>query len=140
MYPLERFHMYLTRHHRSHTGARDEMYAALGRLGPCTKTDLARDLAGTMDQATVYRTINFFLDIGVAEVVRYRLVEFSDHFKQHHHHFTCSMCDREISFHDDGLERAIERIAAGRQLQLASHQIELTGLCMSCQVQAAAIT
>jgi len=132
MQPIGRLHATLARLHRGRTRQRDEIYVALGRLGVCTKRDLALELAGVVDQATVYRTINFFLEIGVAQTVRYRLVELSDQYKQHHHHFLCTNCGHEITFNSAWLERALESITKRRNLKLESHQVELAGLCSQC--------
>jgi len=138
MQPIERFHATLARLHRGKTRQRDEIYLALGRLGACTKHELAMELAGSVDQATVYRTIQFFLEAGIAQVVRYRLVELSDQFKQHHHHFVCTRCNNEITFNSAALERALESITKGRSLKLESHQVELAGLCSQCYTGARA--
>jgi Fur family transcriptional regulator, ferric uptake regulator len=135
LFPLVKLHTYLVRHHYSRTRARDQVYMSLGELGPCTKGQLARALGGSMNQSTVYRTVNFFLEIGVATTVRYRLIELSGEFKQHHHHFVCNDCGREISFNDEGLERALRRIAEKRNLRLDEHQVELAGQCFKCGLE-----
>jgi Fur family peroxide stress response transcriptional regulator len=128
----ERLHSHLSLHHRSITPARDAVYLALHRLGPCTKPELVAALADQVDPATVYRSLDLFIQLRIAHIVRYRLVELADPFHQHHHHFVCHHCGREINFSDDRLETAIA--AYGKQLgwQVEAHQIELSGLCPDC--------
>lgn len=133
MSSLERFHQFLQRHHKSHTRSRDAVFQALADLGPCTKQELAHAVAAHMDQATTYRTVQMFLELGIASVVRYRQVELGDAFKPHHHHFICNICRREITFNDDELEATLNRVVGQRGLLLEAHAIELTGRCDQCR-------
>lgn len=132
MRQLEKLHSHLAASGHSRTIARDQVYLALDELGPCTKRALAARLAGVVDQSSVYRTINLFLSNGVADVVRFQFIELSDRFRQHHHHFVCNMCGREIGFHDERLESLLGQIAHDRQLLLFDHQVELAGQCADC--------
>ena len=132
--PIEKLHAHLRQHRHSITPTRDAVYLALAKHGPCTKSELATQLARQADTATVYRALTLFLQLQIAHVVRYRLVELSDGFKQHHHHVVCTRCGRESGFNDDKLEQIIQEIAASQHLKLASHQIELAGLCYRCQL------
>ena len=129
---ISKLHTRLRRHHRSYTQPREQVYLAIARLGPCTKQAVVRHLAGQVDAASVYRAVDLFIDVGVVHVLRYHLVELSDDFRQHHHHFVCRECQRESNFNDDRLERALTGYAARHGLKLESHQVELSGLCARC--------
>jgi Fur family ferric uptake transcriptional regulator len=111
------------------------VFLALAEHGPCTRQQLAAHVATQANQATVYRAVNFFIEAGVAMEVRPRLIELTDRFKQHHHHLVCNKCGKEISFHNEALERALERLAALRGFQVENHAIELDGLCRMCTNQ-----
>ncbi len=129
-----KFHIHLAASGHSRTAARDQVYLALEQIGPCTKHDLAARLAGSVDQSSVYRTINLFISIGVADMIRFHLIELSDRFKQHHHHFVCNSCSREVGFHDERLEILLKEITSAQSLQLLDHQVELAGLCQDCSI------
>jgi Fur family ferric uptake transcriptional regulator len=130
---LDRFHSYLQQQGKSRTAARDQVFLTLKRLGPCTKSQLREALTGQLDRATVYRTVDLLLRLQVAHLVRYRLVELSDPFRQHHHHFVCRGCGQEHNFNDEGLELALSALAGHAGWQLDAHQVELTGMCEACR-------
>jgi Fur family ferric uptake transcriptional regulator len=132
MISIEKLHAHLAGVGRSRTAARDQVYLALDALGPCTKHELALQLAGAIDESSVYRTVNLFIQIGVADMIRFHLIELSDRFKQHHHHFVCNSCGREVGFHDERLEQLLVQLTSARNLQLIDHQVELAGLCEDC--------
>ena len=134
MAKTEKLHTHLASSGHSRTTARDQVYLALDQIGPCTKHDLAVHLAGTIDESSVYRTINLFIAIGVADMIRFHLIELSDRFKQHHHHFVCNSCGREVGFHDERLEVLLKEITSAQRLQLTDHQVELAGLCQDCSL------
>ncbi len=132
MNSTKKLHAHLQSVGRSRTSARDQVYLALDKIGPCTKHALALHLAGAIDESSVYRTVNMFIEVGVADMIRFHLIELSDRFKQHHHHFVCSSCGREVGFNDERLESLLRQLASARQLMLTDHQVELTGLCAEC--------
>jgi Fur family ferric uptake transcriptional regulator len=119
----------------SRTKQRDEVFLALSKLGPCTRKDLAAAMATKADAATVYRTVALLIEIGIAIEVRHKLVELSDAFKPHHHHLTCSKCGKEIGFNSQKLETALREVAESRLFIFDGHghQVEISGLCPSCQ-------
>lgn len=131
MWPVERLHFEFKRRRISRTAARDAVYVALGRLGPCAIASLVRHFEGKVDATTVYRTMDLFLRIGVARRVRDGLVELGEPFRQHHHHFECRKCGRRIDFLDGAVERAVQKLSGSRWV-LESHQLELTGVCRLC--------
>ena len=134
MRSIAKLHQHLSAAGHSRTVARDLVFLALDESGPCTRRDLARQLSGQIDSSSVYRTINLFINIGISNMIRFHLIELSDRFKQHHHHFVCNVCGRETGFHDNRLELLIGQLAAARQLVLTDHQVELSGVCQSCSV------
>jgi len=132
MVSIEKLHTHLAGAGHSRTAVRNQVYLALDSIGPCTKHDLAVHLSGAIDQSSVYRTVNLFVEIGVADMIRFHLIELSDRFKQHHHHFVCNSCGREVGFNDERLEQLLAQLASARNLPLTDHQVELAGLCQAC--------
>lgn len=54
------------------------------------------------------------------------------HGAHHHHHLVCDDCGVVIPFHDDELERTIERVARRVAFDVAEHDIVLHGTCGDC--------
>jgi Fe2+ or Zn2+ uptake regulation protein len=130
---LDRFHAFLLQVQRSRTVARDEVFLVMYRLERCRPADIRAALADRgLDRITVYRTIRFMLEIGAAHELTNGMIELSDQFKHHHHHFSCSECGGETSFNDDRLEQALVAVSRAQGWELESHQIELAGRCSSC--------
>jgi Fur family transcriptional regulator, ferric uptake regulator len=88
-----------------------------------------------VDRATVYRTVDLFVDLGIAKKVstgfKYR-VELGDSFQEHHHHLTCLRCENVIDVHTPEIEYAIEQVAANNGFRPIRHDLEITGYCSSC--------
>jgi Fur family ferric uptake transcriptional regulator len=89
------------------------------------------------DQATVYRNITIFENLGV--IARLRLgrqskLELSDMFQHHHHHLTCLKCGRVIALAENTkLEREINQLSKSRNFKPTDHQLEIRGYCSNCQ-------
>lgn len=75
--------------------------ALAGSAHPVAHTELVRDLEGhAADQATVYRTLTRFVEVGLARIVshaggraRYEYLEASEEAGEHAHpHFLCTDC------------------------------------------------
>lgn len=102
--------------------------------GHATVEDLAR-LVRTVDPsvsaATIYRTVNLLVDIGVA--VKRDFGQASASFecvvdKQHHHHLIDMRSGAIIEFSSSELERVKEKIAAELGFRLVHHHLELFGV------------
>ena len=88
-----------------------------------------------VDRATVYRTVDLFVDLGIAKKVstgfKYR-VELGDSFQEHHHHLTCLRCGTVIDVHTPEIEYAIEQTAQNNGFRPIRHDLEITGYCANC--------
>ena len=91
----------------------------------------------TQDQATVYRNIKIFEDLGIVSRVHIAgqsKVELSDIFQHHHHHLTCTSCGRVTILKENSLvESEIEKITLALRFKPLDHQLEIRGLCSTCQ-------
>lgn len=89
----------------------------------------------SVDRATVYRTIDLYVDLGIAKKVstgfKY-LIELGDSFQEHHHHLTCLRCESVIDVQTPEIEYAISQTAANNGFRPIRHDLEITGYCASC--------
>lgn len=118
------------------TSPRLAIFRLLSRSGPLPMSKLgSRAKDDGIDTVTVYRTVALFQKLGLVREIgvgRRRLLELTDDFGGHHHHFWCSSCGRITDFDDTQVEKAI--IAAGESLGITvlAHQVEITGHCAMC--------
>ena len=89
-----------------------------------------REVDPTVSAATVYRTINLLVDIGVA--VKRNFHEASATFectvgKQHHHHIINIETGEVIEFVSEELEELKRKIANDLGFELVEHELELFG-------------
>lgn len=89
------------------------------------------------DRVTVYRNLALFEQLGIITTLRIGAktkVELSDMFHHHHHHMTCTNCSKVIILKENPrIEAEIARIGQGTSFKTTDHQLEIRGLCKSCQ-------
>jgi Fur family ferric uptake transcriptional regulator len=100
-----------------------------------------RSIDRTISAATVYRTVNMLVEMGVA--TKRHFGNGSATFecevnKEHHDHFVCTSCGRIIEFHNDAIETLQETVAKEHGFTLSHHRMELYGICASCRAAAGA--
>ncbi len=90
------------------------------------------------DQATVYRNIKVFEDLGIISRLQlgwHSKLELSDIFQHHHHHMTCNGCGKVLILKDNQtIEAEIARISRTSGFKAVDHQLEIRGLCKACQL------
>lgn len=121
----------------SMTRPRLTVFSALQGKKPKTMRELVDSLQGVIDRASIYRTIALFEKLGIVNRIqhgwKYRL-ELADTFTPHHHHITCSRCQRIVSFHESHtFEALINTLAEDQGFIPRSHTLEIYGLCANCQ-------
>ncbi len=118
----------------SATKTRLAILRALLAAQPATMQDLITALP-EIDRATVYRTVDLFVDLNIAKKVstgfKYR-IELGESFQEHHHHLTCLRCSSVIDVHTPEIEYAIEQTAANNGFRPLRHDLEITGYCSNC--------
>jgi Fur family transcriptional regulator, ferric uptake regulator len=89
-----------------------------------------------VSRASVYRNLEELEQVGVVQRVeigegisRFEPVR---HGHGHHHHMVCDRCGRLEPFADEGLERAIKRLAERVPLDVSEHEVVLHGACADC--------
>jgi Fur family ferric uptake transcriptional regulator len=85
--------------------------------------------------ATVYRTLKLFAEAGIAQErdfgVGQTLYE-SAQKGDHHDHLICTGCGEIIEFEDSHIEQLQEQVAREHEFSIASHRLEIFGLCAKC--------
>jgi Fur family transcriptional regulator, ferric uptake regulator len=90
----------------------------------------------SVSAATVYRTVNMLVEIGVANKGNFGSGSASFECalnKDHHDHLVCLSCAKIVEFHHDRIESLQEEIAQEQGFLLGSHRMELYGVCAACQ-------
>ncbi len=98
--------------------------------------DAVRALDPGIGQATVFRTIKLLAEAGLArEALKDEGPRRYEHaFRhEHHDHLVCSACGGVVEFMDEGVERAQAAVYARYGYKACGHNLELYGLCPSCQ-------
>ena len=100
-------------------------------LSPKEVLDKAKDTVPNLGLATVYRTLNGFIDEGIlttvdvpGEAQRYERAG-----KHHHHHFNCRLCGRMFE-----MEGCPDDLAAlvPKGFHMEDHELYIYGRCEQC--------
>jgi len=112
-----------------------------GRGGGCLRSaqELERTLADRgrpVSRATVYRTLELVHELALVHRVDkgsgVASFEPADDSGDHHHHTVCDRCGRVLTFADDELEAAIDRISDRLPFAVDRHDVVLRGACADC--------
>lgn len=121
----------------SNTRQRTLVFDALYEQEPQSMQEVIAKLAGSVDRASAYRTIDLFEKLGIVQRLsigwKYKL-ELSDTFHDHHHHMTCLGCGILIPLDGDThIEQDITQLAKKHGFHITRHQLEISGYCTACQ-------
>ena len=130
--------------HRS-GGARRAVVEQLAREDCCVTaqeiSDRLRAEGGGVGIASVYRALDLLVGFGLVQRVeiggggtRYEAVVPGG---EHHHHVVCDSCGRISAFEDEGLERAIRRLAGRLGHRVSAHDVLIHGQCSRCERRSA---
>lgn len=127
----------LKKKHLRLTHERKILYQYLAKLeSPGTIKQLVASLSSEMDQATVYRNIELFDQIGIINKIytgwKYN-IELSEKFRPHHHHMTCVNCGQVITISlGPRMEESIQNFGHKHGFKIKTHVVELRGICENC--------
>lgn len=95
-----------------------------------------REIDRTVSAATVYRTVNMLVEIGVAHKRHFGggSASFESAVnKDHHDHLVCLACGAIQEFHHDRIETLQDEVASSHGFRMSHHRMELYGICATCQ-------
>src|SRR3982750_291629 len=127
-----------------HSSKRDQILRIFlqqeGHLSADDLFDLVRAQAPGIGRATVYRTLQWMVDAGIA-----RKVDFGDGRSRYepsyghprHFHLVCTTCHSSSEFLSSDVESLIEEIAAVRKFSAAQSVVQIYGTCEACRTGAA---
>ncbi|MDB5176733.1 MAG: Fur family transcriptional regulator [Candidatus Saccharibacteria bacterium] len=91
-----------------------------------------------IDRVSIYRTIDLFVQLGIAEAVPVgwkKQYELTSPFQSHHHHLYCSSCGSLVDIHSKKLEQIVAAIARDYDFAPSEHKFEVSGLCKNCRTK-----
>ncbi len=107
-----------------------------GHLSADDLVDLLRREGHKSSRATVYRTLQWMVDAGIARKVdfgdgRFR---FEHSYRQpRHFHLICKSCNRSSEFLSSDVESLLEEIAEARGFTLGQSVVQIHGRCEECR-------
>jgi Fur family ferric uptake transcriptional regulator len=107
-----------------------------GHLSADDLVDIIRRDDQRISRATVYRTLQWMVDAGIARKVdfgegRFR---FEHSYRQpRHFHLICKTCHRSFEFLSSDIEGLIEEVSAARNFTAAQSVVQIYGTCDACR-------
>ncbi len=98
--------------------------------------DLIRQEDQRISRATVYRTLRWMVDAGIARKVDFGEGRFRfEHSYRHprHFHLICKGCNRSFEFLSSDIETLIEEVAAARNFSPRQSVLQIHGTCDACR-------
>ena len=98
--------------------------------------DLIRREDQRISRATVYRTLQWMVDAGIARKVDFDEGRFRfEHSYRHprHFHLICKTCSRSFEFLSSDIETLIEEVAAARGFAPRQSVLQIHGTCEACR-------
>src|SRR2546425_11829332 len=107
-----------------------------GHLSADALVDLIRREDQRISRATVYRTLQWMVDAGIARKVDFGEGRFRfEHSYRHprHYHLICKTCNRSSEFLSSDIEALVEEVAAARNFASSQSVVEIYGPCEECR-------
>ena len=107
-----------------------------GHLGADELVTIIRQEDPRISRATIYRTLQWMVDAGIA-----RKVDFGDgrfryeHSYRHprHFHLICKTCQQSFEFLSSDIEALMEEVANARRFSPSQSVVQIYGTCEQCQ-------
>jgi Fur family ferric uptake transcriptional regulator len=106
-----------------------------GHLSADDLVDLIREEDHRISRATVYRTLQWMVDAGIARKVdfgegRFR---FEHSYRQpRHFHLICKTCHHSSEFLSSDIEGLVEEVSAARGFSVSQSVVQIYGVCEEC--------
>ena len=112
-----------------------------GHLSADDLVDLIKREDHRISRATVYRTLQWMEEAGIARKVDFGEGRFRfEHSYRHprHFHLICKTCNRSYEFLSSDIEQLVEEVAAARAFAARQTVVQIYGTCESCSTGVAA--
>ncbi len=106
-----------------------------GHLSAERLVELIRREDSRISQATIYRTLQWMVDAGIARRVDFGGGRFRfEHSYRHprHFHLICKSCDQSFEFLSSDIETLVEEVAAARRFVPRQSVLQIYGTCEAC--------
>jgi len=107
-----------------------------GHLSADELVDLIRKEDARISRATVYRTLQWMVEAGIASRVDFGEGRFRfEHAYRHprHFHLICKTCNQSFEFLSSDIEALIEEVADARQFAARQSVLQIYGTCEPCR-------
>jgi Fur family ferric uptake transcriptional regulator len=107
-----------------------------GHLTAEDLVDLIRREDQRISRATIYRTLQWMVDAGIARKVDFGEGRFRfEHSYRHprHFHLICRTCNRSFEFLSSDIEALVEEVAAARNFAPRQSVLQIHGTCEACR-------
>src|SRR4026209_367139 len=107
-----------------------------GHLTADNIVDLIRREDERISRATIYRTLQWMVDAGIAREVDFGEGRFRfEHSYRHprHFHLICKTCNRSFEFLSSDIETLIEEVATARNFTPRQSVLQIHGTCETCR-------
>jgi Fur family ferric uptake transcriptional regulator len=112
-----------------------------GHLSADDLVDLIKREDHRISRATVYRTLQWMEEAGIARKVDFGEGRFRfEHSYRHprHFHLICKTCNRSYEFLSSDIEQLVEEVAVARAFAARQTVVQIYGTCESCSTGTAA--
>jgi Fur family ferric uptake transcriptional regulator len=106
-----------------------------GHLSADDLVERIRQADHRISRATIYRTLQWMVDAGVARKVDFGEGRFRfEHSYRHprHFHLICKTCNRSFEFLSSDIEALVEEVAAARAFTARQSVVQIYGTCEAC--------
>ncbi|HXT68531.1 MAG TPA: transcriptional repressor [Vicinamibacterales bacterium] len=112
-----------------------------GHISAEQLVDLIRREDSQISQATIYRTLQWMVEAGIARRVDFGEGRFRfEHSYRHprHFHLICKSCNQSFEFLSSDIETLVEEVAAARRFSPRQSVLQIYGTCEACSTGQAA--
>jgi Fur family ferric uptake transcriptional regulator len=107
-----------------------------GHISPDQLVDAVRARDSRISRATIYRTLQWMIDAGIARKVDFGGGRFRfEHAYRHprHFHLICRSCKQSFEFLSSDIETLVDEVAEAREFQVEESVIQIYGRCEGCR-------
>ena len=107
-----------------------------GHISADELVDLIRQEDARISRATIYRTLEWMVEAGIARRVDFGEGRFRfEHSYRHprHFHLICKSCNQALEFLSSDIEALVEEVALARHFEPRQSVLQIYGTCESCQ-------